>query len=199
MTSFDAEQPGDLRVAELVEVGEHHGNAVLVRQVRYGLTQLRSALTREQNVQRAARPGGDRVPLDIVRTEQPALPAAAPEAIDATVTRDSDDPALERPGPIELIVTLPDPEKDLLHGVVSLIARTQEVAAGLADAPSVRPKQSVEIRAIMHMVDNTARGPGPGMRLPAPLCGLAASPPGSSDLRSTSALESVDGADSQAC
>ena len=164
MTSFDAEQPGDLRVAELVEVGEHHGNAVLVGQVRHGLTQLPSALTREQNVQRAAQPGGDRVPLDVVRTEQPALPAAAPEAIDATVTRDSDDPALERPGLIELIVTLPHPEKDLLHGVVSLIGRTEEVPAGLSDAASVRPKQSVEIRTIMHMADNTARGPGPWMR-----------------------------------
>lgn len=164
MTSFDAEQPRDLRVSELVEVGEHHGNAVLVRQVRYGLTQLPSALTREQNVQRAAGLGGDRVPLDVVRPEQPALPAAAPEAIDATVTCDSDDPALERPGPIELIVTLPHPEKDLLHGVVSFIGRTEEVPAGLSDAPSVRPKQSVEIRAIMHMADNTARAPGPWMR-----------------------------------
>ena len=166
MTSFDAEQPRDLRVAELAEVGEHHGNAVLVRQVRYSLTQLPSALPREQNVQRAAQPGGDRVPLDVVRTEQPALPVAAPEAIDATVTRDSDDPALERPGLIELIVTLPHPEKDLLHGVVSLIGRTEEVPAGLSDAPTVRPKQCVEIRAIMHIVDNTAPEPGPRMRFP---------------------------------
>ena len=162
MTAFNTEQPRDLRVAELVEVGEHHGNTVLVRQVRYGLTQRPTALLREQGVERAAQLGGERVPLDVVRTKEPGLPAAAPEAIDATVTRHSDDPALERPGLIELMITLPHAEKDLLHGVVGLVGRTEQIPAGPPDASSVRPKQPVEVRGIMHMADNTARGSGSG-------------------------------------
>ena len=159
---FNAKQPGDLRIAELIEVGEHDGDSVLDRQVGYGLTQLPTALTGEQRVQRAAQLGGDRVPLDVVRAEEPGLPASVPEAIDATVTRHSDDPALERSGLIELIVTLPHAEKDLLHGILGLVGRSQQVPADLPDATSVCPKQSVEIRVVLHIADNAARGLGAG-------------------------------------
>src|SRR6267378_2912749 len=132
------QRPGNLVVAQFVEVCQHQRHTVLLLKLRQGRADIVAPLCGQQLTQRtrARRPRFRRI--GTLQLEQASFRSAPPQQVDAVIAGNAQEPAREGKRRVVALQPALRAQKYLMRRILGRVKRIQQVPAQVEDAAVVR-------------------------------------------------------------